>query len=120
MYVNSTLDAFAFSNPVLLRKARFKSRLIARDKGCVVCMAQNQNDDSMYLYEVDSEMFIGAHIFPLQYNDLVRRVHPVCGSLTTILLSGIEEGIHGLLLTRTQLLVLLQAALTARTLTRAV
>ncbi|KIK04320.1 hypothetical protein K443DRAFT_4775 [Laccaria amethystina LaAM-08-1] len=25
--------------------AGFKSRLIARDKGCVVCMAQNQDDD---------------------------------------------------------------------------
>ncbi|KIK00616.1 hypothetical protein K443DRAFT_100028 [Laccaria amethystina LaAM-08-1] len=50
--------------------AGFKSRLIARDKGCVVCMAQNQDDDSIYLYEVDSEMFIGAHIFPLQYYDL--------------------------------------------------
>ncbi|KIL63438.1 hypothetical protein M378DRAFT_164508 [Amanita muscaria Koide BX008] len=48
----------------------FKSRLIARDKGCVVCMAQNQDDDAMYLYEVDSEMFIGAHIFALQYYDL--------------------------------------------------
>ncbi|KAH9953389.1 hypothetical protein BGW80DRAFT_1411073 [Lactifluus volemus] len=50
--------------------AGFKSRLIARDKGCVVCMAQNQDYDSMYLYEVDSEMFIGAHIFALQYYDL--------------------------------------------------
>ena len=74
----------------------------------------------MYLYEVDSEMFIGAHIFALQYCDLVRHFHPVCSSLTTILLSGTEEGIHKLLLTRTQLLVPLQAALIARTLTHVV
>ena len=83
-------------------------------------MAQNQDDDSMYLYEVDSEMFIGAHIFPLQFYDLVRCFHLVCSSLTAILLSGIEESIHRLLLTHTQLLVLLQVALVARTLTRSV
>ena len=83
-------------------------------------MAQNQDDDSMFLYEVDSEMFIGAHIFPLQYYDLVRRYHLVCASLTTSLFSGIQESIHRLLLTRTQLLVLLKVALIARKLTRAV
>ena len=83
-------------------------------------MAQNQDGDSIYLYEVDSEMFIGAHIFALQYYDLVRCFYLVCTSLTTILLSGIEESIHRLLLTHTQLLVLLQVALVARTLTRSV
>jgi hypothetical protein len=83
-------------------------------------MAQNQDDDPMYLYEVDSEMFIGAHIFALQYHDLVRCFRLICGSLTTILLSGVEKSIHRLLLTHTQLLVLLQVALIARTLTRAV
>ena len=57
-------------------------------------MVQNQDDDSIYLYEVDSEMFIGAHIFALQYYDLVRCFHLVCSILTTILLSGIEESIH--------------------------
>ena len=95
----------------------FKSRLIARDKGCVVCMAQNQDDDSLYLYAVDSELFIGAHIFALQYYDLVCCFHLVCGSLITILLSGIKNGIQRWSSTRTQLLVLLQAALIARTLT---
>ena len=74
----------------------------------------------MYLYEVDSEMFIGTYIFPLQYYDLVCRFHLVYGSLTTTLFSGIQESIHRLLLTRTQLLVLLKVALIARTLTRAV
>jgi hypothetical protein len=83
-------------------------------------MAQNQDDDSIYLYEVDSEMFIGAHIFPLQYYDLVRCFHLACASLTTILLSGIENGIHRLLPTRTQLLVLPQVEIIARTLTHAV
>ena len=85
-----------------------------------MCMAQNQNDDAMYLYEVDSELFIGAHIFALQYYDLVRRFHLVCSSLTTILLSGIEKSIHRLLPILTQLLVLPQAALISRTVTRAV
>ena len=71
-------------------------------------MTQNRDDDLMYLYEVDSEMFIGARIFALQYYDLVRCCHLVCSSFITILLSGIGESIHKLLLTRTQLLVLLQ------------
>lgn len=50
--------------------AALKSRLIARDKGCVVCIAQVQDEDATYLYKADSELFIGAHIFPLQYHDL--------------------------------------------------
>ena len=83
-------------------------------------MVQNQDDDSIYLYEVDSDMFIGAHIFALQYYDLVRCFHLACSILTTILLSGTEESIHRFLLTHTQLLVLLQVALVARTLTRSV
>jgi hypothetical protein len=53
-------------------------------------MVQNQYDESIYLYEVNSEMFIGAHIIPLQYYNLVYCFHLVCGSLTTILLSGID------------------------------
>ena len=71
-------------------------------------MTQNRDDDLMYLYEVDSEMFIAARIFVLQYYGLVRCCHLVCSSFITILLSGIGESIHKLLLTRTQLLVLLQ------------
>ena len=82
-------------------------------------MAQNQDDESRYLYGVDSEMFIGVHIFALQYYDLVRCFHLVCGSLTTILLSGIRKDIHRLLLTDTQLLVLLQVLLIAQTLAHA-
>ena len=54
------------------------------------------------------------------YYDLVRRFHLVCSSLTTILLSGIEKSIHRLLPILTQLLVLSQAALISRTVTRAV
>ena len=54
------------------------------------------------------------------YYDLVRRFHLVCSSLTTILLSGIEKSIHRLLPILTQLLVLPQAALISRTVTRAV
>jgi hypothetical protein len=83
-------------------------------------MAQNQDDESRYLYGVDSEMFIGAHIFALQYYDLVRCFHLVCGSLITILLSGILKDIHRLLLTHTQLLALLQVPLITKTLTHAV
>ena len=79
-------------------------------------MAQTQDDDdSMYLYDVNSKMLVGAHIFPLQYYDLVCCFHLVHGSLTTILPSGIKKGIRRLSLTHTHLLVLI-----ARTLTRAV
>ena len=50
-----------------------KSRLVIRDQGCVVCMVLKKDDDALYLFpDVDSMHFMGAHIFPLQYNDLVR------------------------------------------------
>ena len=45
-------------------------------------MALSQDDDAMYLYDVDSEHFEGAHIFPLRYYELVRCSYIVCGGLT--------------------------------------
>jgi hypothetical protein len=48
----------------------FKSRLLARERGCVVCMAANAGF-TQYQYEGDSELFNGAHIFPLKYYSVV-------------------------------------------------
>ena len=45
-------------------------------------MALSPDDDAMYLYDVDSELFVGAHIFPLQYHELVRCSYIVRGGLT--------------------------------------
>jgi len=45
-------------------------------------MARERDDDATYMYQVDSEIFIGAHIFPLQYYKLVRRSSFVCSGIS--------------------------------------
>src|ERR1700722_17234092 len=69
----------------------FESRLLARDRGCVVCMAQRPDDSwARYSEEGDSELFIEAHIFPLQYYELVRfdSLHVFCAHIR---FSGIKK-----------------------------
>jgi len=67
-------------------------------------MALNQDDDAMYLYDVDSELFEGAHIFPLQYYELVRCSSIIRCGLTVVCIpfSGIGKGVQALLTTHTQ------------------
>jgi hypothetical protein len=51
-------------------------------------MALSEDADAMYLYDVDSEFFEGAHIFPLQYHELVRCSNMARGGLVVVSLSS--------------------------------
>jgi hypothetical protein len=54
-------------------------------------MALSQDNDATYLYDVDSELFEGAHIFPLQYYELVRCSYIVRGGLTVLAFRSVGQ-----------------------------